>query len=157
MPRAGSSTPPSGLVRRLGLDIGEKRIGVAVSDPAGRVATPVSVLDARGLAKDRTPLRRLLEDYEPQEIVVGLPLTLAGEEGPQAREVRRFVDAVIAPAGVPVVYHDERLTSAQAHRAMAAGGADSRARRGSVDKVAAALLLQAYLEENRHREEPGIR
>ena len=144
-------------MRRLGLDIGERRIGVAVSDPSGRVATPLSVLDARELSGDRTPLRRLVADYEPGEIVVGLPLTMAGEEGPQAREVRRFVDEVIAPAGVPVVYHDERLTSAQAHRAMSASGASSRARRGSVDKVAAAVLLQAYLDGKRDREEPDIR
>jgi putative Holliday junction resolvase len=109
----------------------------------------VSVLDARKLAGDPAQLRRLIEDYEPAEIVVGLPLTMAGDEGPQAREVRRFVGAVIEPAGVPVVYHDERLTSTQAHRAMAAGGADSRARRGSVDKVAAALLLQTYLDAHR--------
>ncbi len=136
-------------MRRLGLDIGEKRIGVAVSDPSGRVATPVSVLDARKLAGDPAQLRRLIEDYEPAEIVVGLPLTMAGEEGPQAREVRRFVSAAIEPAGVPVVYHDERLTSTLAHQAMAAGGADSRARRGSVDKVAAALLLQTYLDAHR--------
>jgi putative Holliday junction resolvase len=136
-------------MRRLGLDIGEKRIGVAVSDPSGRVATPVSVLDARKLAGDPAQLRRLIEDYEPAEIVVGLPLTMGGEEGPQAREVRRFVTAVIESAGVPVVYHDERLTSMQAHQAMAAGGADSRARRGSVDKVAAALLLQTYLDAHR--------
>src|ERR1035437_9514550 len=98
-------------MRRLGLDIGQRRIGVAVSDPSGTVATPLSVLDAVALARGPAPLRRLVEGYEPGEIVVGLPLTMAGEEGPQAGEVRRFVTAVVEPAGVGVVYHDERLTT----------------------------------------------
>jgi putative Holliday junction resolvase len=133
-------------MRRLALDIGERRIGAAVSDPSGRVATPLVVLDARQLAGDASPLRRLVEDYEPGEIVVGMPLTLAGTEGPQAAVVRATVERFVEPLGVTVVYHDERLSSAEAERAMAAAGADSRARRGSVDMVAAAVMLQSYLD-----------
>jgi putative Holliday junction resolvase len=136
-------------VRRLGLDIGERRIGVAVSDPSGRVATPLKVLDARDLARDPSPLRLLVEDYGPGELVVGLPLTLAGEEGPQAAIVKMTAQRLLEPLGVPVVYHDERLSSAQAERAMADAGADGRARRGSVDMVAAAVLLQSYLDASR--------
>lgn len=136
-------------MRRIGLDIGERRIGVAVSDPSGRVATPLVVLDARALARDAKPLRRLIEDYEPAEFVVGLPLTMAGEEGPQAAAVKMTVRRLIEPLGIPVIYHDERLTSAEAKRAMAAAGADSRARRGSVDMVAAAVLLQSHLDAHR--------
>ena len=135
-------------MRRLGFDIGEARIGVAVSDPSGRVATPLSVLDARALARDSTPLRRLIEDYEPGELVVGLPFTLAGDEGPQAAVVRATVRRLLTPLGIPVAYHDERLSSTEAERAMAAAGADARARRGSVDMVAASLLLQSYLDKN---------
>lgn len=135
-------------MRRLGFDIGERRIGVAVSDPSGTVATPLDVLDARALARDPSPLRRLVADYEPRELVVGLPLTLAGEEGPQAQSVKVTVRRLIEPLGIPVAYHDERFTSAEAERSMAAAGADSRARRGSVDMVAAALLLQSYLDEH---------
>jgi putative Holliday junction resolvase len=135
-------------VRRLGLDIGERRIGVAVSDPTGTVSTPLVVLDARDLARDAGPLRRLVDDYEPAEIVVGLPLTLAGEEGSQASTVRATVRRLIEPLGIPVAYHDERLTSAEAERAMAAAGADGRARRGAVDMVAASVLLQSYLDAN---------
>jgi putative Holliday junction resolvase len=133
-------------VRRLGFDIGEARIGVAVSDPAGRVATPLVVLDARALARDTAPLRRLIADYEPAELVVGLPLTMAGDEGPQAASVKATVRRLFDPLGIPVAYHDERLSSREAERAMADAGADSRKRRGSVDMVAAALLLQSYLE-----------
>jgi putative Holliday junction resolvase len=133
-------------VRRLAFDIGEARIGVAVSDPTGRVATPLVVLDARALLRDASPLRRLVEDYEPAELVVGMPLTLAGEEGPQAETVKATVRRLIEPLGIPVAYHDERFTSTEAERAMAAAGADARARRGSVDMVAASLLLQSYLD-----------
>lgn len=136
-------------MRMLGLDIGERRIGVAVSDPSGRVATPLKVLDARDLARDDSPLRRLLDDYDVGEIVVGLPLTMSGEEGPQAAAVKVTVRRLVEPLGVPVFYHDERLSSAQAGRAMAEAGADSRARRGSVDMVAAALFLQSYLDASR--------
>lgn len=133
-------------MRRLGFDIGEARIGVAVSDPTGTVATPLTVLDARMLARDATPLGRLIEDYEPEELVVGLPLTMAGEEGPQAAIVKATVRRLLKPFDLPVAYHDERLSSTEAERSMAAAGADSRARRGRVDMVAAALLLQSYLD-----------
>ena len=135
-------------MRALGLDIGERRIGVAVSDPSGTVATPLVVLDARSLARDGTPLRRLVEDYEPALLVVGMPLTMAGQEGPQAAIVKATVRRLLEPLGVPVAYHDERLSSAAANRAMAEAGADERARRGSVDMVAASLLLQSYLDAN---------
>jgi putative Holliday junction resolvase len=133
-------------MRHLGFDIGERRIGVAVSDPTGTVATPLMVLDARLLARDATPLRRLVEDYEPGELVVGLPLTMAGDVGPQAATVQMTVRRLLEPLGIPVAYHDERLTSAEAERAMAATGADARARRGSVDMVAASVLLQSHLD-----------
>jgi putative Holliday junction resolvase len=146
-PPALSSPADKGApVRRLGFDIGERRIGVAVSDPSGRIATPLTTLDARLLARDAGALRRLVEDYEPGELVVGLPLTLSGEEGPQAVAVKATVRRLFEPLGIALAYHDERLTSAQAERAMADAGADSRARRGSVDMVAAALLLQSYLD-----------
>jgi len=136
-------------MRHLGFDIGERRIGVAVSDPSGSVATPLVVLDARELARDIKPLRRLIDDYGPGEIVVGLPLTMSGEPGPQAATVRATVARLLEPFGIPVAYHDERLSSAEAERAMAATGADSRARRGAVDMVAASLLLQSHLDSER--------
>jgi putative Holliday junction resolvase len=136
-------------MRRLGLDIGEKRIGVAVSDPSGGVATPVTVLDAKRLASDLGPLRRLVDDYEAVELVVGLPLTMSGDEGPQAVAVRRCADALAERLGIPVAYHDERLSSASAERSMGEAGASSRERRASVDMVAATLILQGYLDARR--------
>ena len=107
------------------------------------------VLDARELARDPSALRRLVEDYGVDEIVVGLPLTMSGEEGPQATAVKVTARRLLEPLGVPVIYHDERLSSAQAERAMAEAGADARARRGSVDMVAAAVFLQSYLDASR--------
>jgi len=135
-------------MRALAFDIGERRVGVAVSDPTGTVATPLVVLDARSLARDGAPLRRLVEDYEPTLLVVGMPLTMAGEEGPQAAIVKATVRRLLEPLGIPVAYHDERLSSTAANRAMAEAGADEKARRGSVDMVAASLLLQSYLDAN---------
>lgn len=134
-------------MRVLGLDIGEKRIGVAVSDPQGRVATPVTVLDAARVFGGGRELERILEDYEDVElIVIGLPRTLEGSEGPQAARVRQAGETIGERLQVPISYVDERLTSAEAHRRMAEAGADSRQRRGSVDMVAASLMLQAFLD-----------
>jgi putative Holliday junction resolvase len=139
-------------MRRLGLDIGEKRVGVAVSDPSGSVATPLTVLDSAGLSRDPSPLRRLVEDYEACELVVGLPLTMAGEEGPQAAAVRVLGERFAAATGLPLVFWDERLSSSAARRAMGETGVRSRDARGSVDMVAAALVLQAYLDAHRASE-----
>ena len=136
-------------MRRLALDVGEVRVGVAISDPDARVATPLSVLDAKGLRADPRPLLRLLDDYEVAEVVVGLPLSMDGSEGPQAEMVRGFVASVLDRAEVPVTFWDERLTSSEAERLMRSAGADGRARRGSVDKVAASLILQGYLDHAR--------
>ncbi len=132
-------------VRVLCLDIGEKRVGVAVSDPQGRVATPLVVLDGPPSA-DVRGIKRLAEDYEVAAILVGLPLTLAGEEGPQAERVRAEAAAVASMMGVPVVFQDERLSSAEASRVMADSGMSERQRRGSVDMVAASIILQSYLD-----------
>ena len=133
-------------MRVLGLDIGETRVGVAVSDAEGRVATPLTVLDARSLEADATPLARLVEEYEAGMLVVGVPLTLGGDEGPQARDVRARAERLSATAGVPVAYWDERLSTAEARRAMREAGLTEREQRGALDKVAAALILQGWLD-----------
>ena len=133
-------------MRALGLDIGEARIGVAVSDPHGQVASPVTVFDARALARDPRPLARLAEGYEAEIVVVGLPLTLDGEEGPQAVEVRSVAERLADALGLPFEFHDERLSSAEARRVMRESGVSERRQRGTVDKVAAALVLQGWLD-----------
>jgi len=132
-------------MRLLCLDIGERRVGVAVSDPAGRVATPLKVLPAP-LSADVTPLKRLLEDYEVEVVVVGLPLSMDGSEGPQAATVRAEIAKLARALPVEWRFHDERLSSVAAERIMAEAGADSRRRRGAVDMVAASITLQSYLD-----------
>jgi len=136
-------------MRVLGLDIGEKRIGVAVSDPTGSVATPLAVVDAAPALGDGTGLRTLVADYEAELLVVGLPLSMDGSEGPQAARVRKAAERLERSLGVPVTFADERLSSSAANRSMAEAGASERDRRGSVDMVAASLFLQAYLDAQR--------
>jgi len=129
----------------LGLDIGERRIGVALGDSRSRIATPLCVLEAPLSAK-AADLESLVEEYSVRRLVIGLPLTLGGQEGPQARAVRAEAERLARLLPVETVFMDERLTSAQANRHMSACGVSQKKRRGSVDMVAAAILLQAYLD-----------
>ena len=139
-------------MRVIALDIGEARIGVAVSDPAGRVATPLEVLPPKDVLANQKPptlaprFKRLLQDWEPELLVVGLPLTLAGEEGPQAKTVKTQAEAIAAASGLAVEYVDERLSSQAAKRSLREMGATERTARGKVDMIAASLFLQAWLD-----------
>ncbi|HJF44303.1 Holliday junction resolvase RuvX [Thermophilibacter provencensis] len=133
-------------MRVLALDIGEVRVGVAVSDPAGRVASPVCVLPAQEVLAHAVTFRRVLEDWEPELLVCGRPMTLAGEEGPQAARVREQAERVAAACGLPLEFEDERLSSAEAKRILREQGFSERAMRGKVDMVAASLFLQAWLD-----------
>lgn len=133
-------------MRVLALDIGEVRVGVAVSDPTGRVASPVCVLPAQEVLAHAATFRRVLEDWEPELLVCGRPMTLAGEEGPQAARVREQAERVAAACGLPLEFEDERLSSAEAKRILREQGLSERAMRGKVDMVAASLFLQAWLD-----------
>lgn len=133
-------------MRVLALDIGEKRIGVAVSDPAGRVATPLAVLDTRQVLGDGVPLKRVLDEYEPDAVIVGLPLSMDGTEGPQARRIRALAGKMAHFLPMEIEFVDERLSSSEAKRRMSEGGATEKRMRGSVDMVAAAILLQGHLD-----------
>lgn len=136
-------------MRVLALDIGEVRVGVAVSDPRGRVASPVCVLPAAEVESGAAPFRRVLEDWDPDLLLCGLPLTLGGEEGPQARRIRAVAARVGALAGLPLEYADERLTSREAKQVLRRQGLNEKAMRGKVDMVAASLMLQAWLDSRR--------
>lgn len=136
-------------MRVLALDIGEVRVGVAVSDPQGAVASPVCVLPAAQVEAHAAPFRRLLEDWEPELLLCGLPLTLAGEEGPQAQRIRAVAAKVGAAAALPVEYADERLTSSEAKQILRRQGLNEKSMRGKVDMVAASLMLQAWLDARR--------
>lgn len=133
-------------MRALALDIGEVRVGVAVSDPAGRVASPVCVLPAAEVLAHAVSFRRVLEDWEPELLVCGLPRTLAGEEGLQAERIRAQAEKIAAACGLPLEFADERLSSAEAKRILKEQGLSERAMRGKVDSVAAGLFLQSWLD-----------
>lgn len=134
-------------MRVLGLDPGTKRIGVAISDSDGRVATPIEVVHRSGdLARDHRAIRDLVEEWEVELVVVGLPLSLSGEVGPAAQRVLDEVELLRATLPVPVETYDERLTTVTAERHLVEQRMGAKARREVVDKVAAAVLLQSWLD-----------
>ena len=133
-------------MRVLALDIGEVRVGIAVSDPRGRIASPVCVMPASEVEGNAASFRRVLEDWEPELLVCGLPLTLAGEEGPQAERIRAVACRISRQTGLPVKYADERLTSSEAKQILRRQGLNEKSMRGKVDMVAASLMLQAWLD-----------
>jgi putative Holliday junction resolvase len=134
-------------VRVLALDLGSKRIGVAVSDLTGTVASPLTVLQrSRSRRHDHERVAALVRDEEAELVVVGLPLTLSGEEGPAARGARAEAEALATLIEVPIETFDERLTTVTAERALASAGVRGPARRQVVDKVAAAVILQSFLD-----------
>ena len=133
-------------IRILALDVGEKRIGLAVSDPLGITAQGLEVLKRRGKEADLSRLLEVARKYRVQEIVVGLPRHLDGRLGAQAPEILELAQALGAALGVPVTPWDERLTTAQAERMLIEADLSRRRRRQVVDQVAAALILQSYLD-----------
>ncbi|OUO60352.1 Holliday junction resolvase RuvX [Olsenella sp. An270] len=133
-------------MRVLALDIGEVRVGVAVSDPDARVSSPVCVLPAAEVLAHAVTFRRILEDWEPELLVCGLPRTLAGEDGPQADRIREQAQRIAKSCGLPLEFADERLSSAEAKRILREQGLSERAMRGKVDMVAASLFLQSWLD-----------
>jgi putative Holliday junction resolvase len=144
------SRPPG--VRALGIDPGSKRIGLAVSDLSGTIASPLSVLRrSKSKQHDLHELARIARDEQVDVIVVGLPLNMDGSEGKAAKaaiaEARRLATLV----DVPVELHDERLTTVTADRDMMAAGLNAIERRQVVDKIAAAIMLQSWLDARMHR------
>jgi putative Holliday junction resolvase len=134
-------------VRALGIDPGSKRIGLAVSDRSGTVASPLIVLQrSRSRRRDDAEIARIVREEEAEVVVIGLPLNMDGSEGPAAKaaiaEARRLATVV----GVPVELHDERRTTVSADRSMLDAGLNAVERRRRVDKVAAAIMLQSWLD-----------
>lgn len=134
----------------LGLDIGERRIGVAVSDELGILASPVGFV-ARG-PKEADEFRALVARYQPVRLVAGLPVGLSGREGPQAAATRAYADALAETLGLPLDYWDERLSTAIAERSLIASKRRRDQRRREVDAAAAAVILQGYLDHVRWRQ-----
>lgn len=135
----------------IALDIGQTRIGIAASDRSGRVAMPVKVMPADEVISFSRGFRLLLEDYEPDVLVCGLPQTLSGEEGPQAERVRAIAMDIARRAGLPLEFADERLSSREAKRILREEGLNEKQMRGKVDMIAASLFLQAWLDGHEER------
>lgn len=133
-------------MRALALDIGEVRIGIAVSDATGRVASPVKVLPAAEVLSHARSFRLVLEDYEPDVLVCGRPRTMSGEDGPQALRVMEQARTIAHDCGLPLEFADERFSSADAKRILHKEGLSEKAMRGKVDMVAASLFLQSWLD-----------
>lgn len=136
--------------RRLAVDVGDARIGVASSDPDGLLATPVETVPGRDLPAAQRRLTELVTEYEPLEVVVGLPRSLKGGEGPAAVKVRGFAEELarkITP--VPVRLVDERMSTVTAAQGMRASGVSAKKGRSRIDQAAAVVILQSALETER--------
>ena len=131
--------------RILALDVGDRRIGIALSDTTQMIATPHSVYTRVGWGPDVKHIQKLYNDHEAVLIVCGLPRNMDGSVGFQAEKVQSFAEQLIK-AGLPVVFQDERLSTVSAHQALIEGGMRRDDRKGTVDKVAAAVILQSYLD-----------
>jgi putative Holliday junction resolvase len=131
--------------RVLGLDLGDARIGVAVSDAERRLAVPVGTIRT-GAPADVKAIAEMVRERDVSLIVVGHPLLMSGEAGERAHLAERFAEALHSSLGVSVVLHDERLSTVEADRALRSAGADGRERRRTVDASAAAVILQAFLD-----------
>ncbi len=135
------------VLRILALDIGEKRVGIAISDASERIASPLCVLPLNEVVGNAQSFKRILHEWEPELMVCGLPYTLAGEEGSQAKRIKQAASKISASCGLPYVFTDERLSSAQAKRSLRESGHTERSMRGKIDMIAAGLFLQAWLDE----------
>lgn len=135
----------------MAVDPGSRRVGVAVSDPTGTIAQPLSTVPAEPAATLVARLAALAREQEAGRLVVGLPRRLDGGQGPEAMAARALADDLRRATGLPVTLVDERLTSVAAERALLAGGASRARRRQLADQVAAALILQSHLDAEARR------
>ena len=130
----------------MGLDVGNKRIGVAISDGLGLTAQGLGVITRRSRRADTAELLALIEPYDVWRVVAGLPLTLEGDEGEQADRVRHFCRRLTEDTGLPVTLRDERFTTVESERLLVEAGVRRRRRRDVRDKMAAVIILQGYLD-----------
>jgi len=136
-------------MRVMALDVGDKTIGVALSDELGIAAHPLEVIRRTSPERDLARICELVEKHQVSEVVVGLPVSLSGEPGPQAEKVKAFVELLRPVLGRPIVLWDERLTTAEAEKMLIAADASRARRKKVIDKLAAALILDSYLARKR--------
>ncbi len=135
--------------RALGLDLGSHRIGVAISDDARTVATPLEVVPARDRAAADARFVEIVDEWEPTIVVVGLPLQLDGQAGKAVRRTMKTIERLRATLSLPIVTYDERLTTVTAHRSLDTQNVRNRKRRDMVDMIAAQVILQGWMDKER--------
>ncbi len=133
--------------RNLGLDIGDKRIGVALSDPGGILASPLTIIDREDDELDIKTITDIIDQHQVKQIIVGLPRSMDGSIGKQAEKVKAFTQELRSHTEVPVEFRDERLTTVSAKRLMREAGTKKTSKRARYDAAAAAIILQGYLDE----------
>jgi len=136
-------------VRILGLDLGEKRVGVAISDPEQTLAFPLTVIFRKGEEEVMETVKELVHQYQVERIIVGLPRTLRGEIGREVEKVQAFLKRFSQEVDIPVETWDERLSSSAAERLLVEAGVKSKRRKAHRDAMAAAFILQGYLDHQR--------
>jgi putative Holliday junction resolvase len=136
-------------MRSLGLDIGDKRIGVALSDPGGILASPLTIINCIDEAADVEAITSIISQQQVKQIVVGLPRSMDGSIGKQAQKVEAFVRKLSSHTEIPVEFRDERLSTVSAKRLMRAVNTKKTRGKTRHDAIAAAIILQGYLEETR--------
>ena len=138
-------------MRSMGLDVGEVRIGIALSDQTGLIAQGHATLERSGWDCDLADLAEMAETHGVERFVVGNPLNLDGSSGRQAERTRDFADRLKEATGLPVVLWDERFTSLSAEKTLIEAGVRRKKRRGAIDRMAAAIMLQSYLDSRNRR------
>lgn len=139
-------------MRILSMDVGDKRIGMAVSDALGWTAQGIPTHERRGDKYDIEKLTELIDDLKPDRIVIGLPKNMNGTSGPQSQKVKDFGEKLHRLTNVDIIYWDERLTTVEAHRAMISADVSREKRKHKVDQIAAILILQSYLDFNNRKQ-----
>lgn len=135
--------------RILALDLGDRRIGMAISDPLRHTASPLMTLERVSRERDMERIRQVIAEQEVATIVVGMPLNMDGSRGSRARQARTFIDRIRGATRMPVFEWDERLTTVQAERTLIEGNMRRERRREVIDQVAAVIILQSYLDARR--------
>ncbi|KJS83916.1 MAG: Holliday junction resolvase [Peptococcaceae bacterium BICA1-8] len=133
-------------MRVMGLDVGDRRIGIAVSDPLMITAQSLETLNRTKLEKDIAYICELLEKFEIEELVVGLPKNMNGTLGPQVEKVKEFVEDLLKAKEIKIIYIDERLSTVSVERTLISADVSRKKRKTVVDKLAAAVILQSYLD-----------
>ena len=135
-------------MRVMALDVGERRIGVAVSDPLGISAQGIETYERRGLERDMEHFRTLAKEWQVERWVLGLPVNMNGTRGEKAEAMVVLGNQISDATGLPVEYMDERLTTVAAHKTLIEGGTRREKRKGVVDKLAAVLILQTWMDSH---------